>query len=162
MADLEQSLQELESVKQAFKNNIGNNGISTSSVEFRNYPTLINQMEKKLPTQTKTATPTKQKQSISADNGYKLIGVEVNAIPDEYIIPSGTLNITENKQYDVTSIKNVDVNVQATIISGVPIDVSTDDAMSAELVSANVGKLYKFTGTSSTYETDVIYIVSEV
>ena len=46
---------------EAFKSNIGANGISTSSIEFRNYPNLINQMEKKLPTQTKAITPTKEK-----------------------------------------------------------------------------------------------------
>ena len=151
MADLEQSLEELESVKQAFKSNISANGIPTSSIEFRNYPNLINQMEKKLPTQTKSITPTKQKQSVSPDTGYKLMEVEVNAIPDEYIIPSGNLDITENDEYDVTDIKKVKVSVQATLITGSPIEVSTDDEMVLQLSESNVGKVYKFIGTSNIF-----------
>lgn len=162
MADLEQSLEELDAVKQAFKSNIGANGISTSSVEFRNYPNLISQMEKKLPTQTKSIIPTKQKQSVSADSGYKLINVEVGEIPDEYIIPSGNIDITENDIYDVTNVKTVNVSVQATEISGQPIEISSDEEMASALTQANVGRIYKFTGTSSSYETNAIYIVSEV
>ena len=114
MADLEQSLEELEAVKQAFKSNIGANGISTSSIEFRNYPNLINQMEKKLPIQTKTITPTKEKQTVSADTGYKLDSVEVYEIPDEYIIPTGTKEITENGTHSVGEYANVEVNAEFT------------------------------------------------
>jgi hypothetical protein len=80
MADLEQSLEELEAVKQSFKANINNTGISASSVEFRNMPELIKGMEKKLPHQTKEVEPSTSVQDVVADTGYKLTGVKVNAV----------------------------------------------------------------------------------
>jgi Tfp pilus assembly protein PilO len=82
MADkeLEQGLEELESLKQTFKSKLNANDVSTSNVEFRNYPQLFDQLEKKLPTQTKTVTPTTSEQNISADTGYKLTGVKVEAV----------------------------------------------------------------------------------
>lgn len=80
MSELEQSLEELEAVKQSFKANIDNTGISTSSVEFRNMPNLIRQMEKKLPEQSKVVTPKTSEQNVSADVGYKLTSVKVGAV----------------------------------------------------------------------------------
>lgn len=95
MADLEQSLAELESVKQAFKTNINSNGVSTSGIEFRSMPNLLKQMEKKLPSQTKTVDPTTSEQSVSADSGYKLVGVKVNAVkPSDYYKPEEIANVT--------------------------------------------------------------------
>lgn len=47
-------------------------------------------------------------------------------------------------------------------IAGLPIEATTDQEMTNALVEDNLGKVYKFTGTSDTYETDAIYIVSEV
>jgi hypothetical protein len=134
MADkeLEQGLEELESVKQTFKSNIDAKGISTSSIEFRNYPSLINQMEKILPSQTKTVTPTGVSQEIIPDSGYKLGKVIVNAIPE---VPSE---------------------------KGNAIEIKTDTEMTNALTEDNIGKIYKFTGTSDVYETDAIYIISEV
>lgn len=134
MADkeLEQGLEELESVKQTFKNNINAKGVSTSSVEFRDYPSLLTQMEKILPSQTKTVTPTSISQEIVPDSGYKLGKVVVNPIPET---PSE---------------------------KGIPIEVQSESEMTNSLVVDNIGKVYKFTGTGDTYETDAIYIVSEV
>ena len=42
---------------------------------------------------------------------------------------------------------------------GIPIEISTDADMEAVLTSDNVGKVYKFTGTSDTYITGDLYIV---
>ena len=62
--------------------------------------------------QEKEATPTKEKQQIIADQQYDgLSKVVVNAIPDEYIIPNGDINIIENGTYDVTDKINAIVNI---------------------------------------------------
>lgn len=52
----------------------------------------------------------------------------------------------------------------AEIVSGsyqdsTPIEISTDAGMEAVLTSDNVGKVYKFTGTSDTYTNGDLYIV---
>lgn len=62
--------------------------------------------------QTKTITPTKSQQNISPDSGYDgLSGVTVNAIPDNYVIPTGTVNITTNGTHDVSGKASVVVAV---------------------------------------------------
>ena len=44
-------------------------------------------------------------------------------------------------------------------IAVTPIEISTDAGMEAVLTSNNVGKVYKFTGTSDTYTNGDLYIV---
>ena len=62
--------------------------------------------------QEKEATPTKEKQQIIADQQYDgLSKVIVNAIPDEYIIPNGEINISQNGTYDVTDKASAIVNI---------------------------------------------------
>lgn len=58
--------------------------------------------------------PTTSSQTIQPDNGYDaLSSVQINAIPSQYIVPSGTKTITENGTgIDVTSYANVNVAVQ--------------------------------------------------
>lgn len=62
--------------------------------------------------QAKTITPTKSQQTVKPDSNYDgLSQVTVNAIPDNYIIPSGSQNITANGTYDISGKVSVVVNV---------------------------------------------------
>ena len=141
-----------------------------------------------------TATPTKSEQTINPTSGKFFSSFKVGAIPSDYIIPTGTLQITDNGTKDVTNYKNVNVNVEpnleqktvdivangttdvtpttgkdgmskVTVNVNVPTsggveEVATAAAMDALLVEANVGKYYKFTGTTdSNYTNGDIYLV---
>lgn len=62
--------------------------------------------------QTKEVTPTKESQEVVSEEEYNgLKNVLVNPIPDEYIIPTGTLEVTENGEYDVLEKEKVNVSV---------------------------------------------------
>lgn len=99
------------------------------------------------PSSTKTVTPTKETQTVSPDGGELLSGVTVNPIPDEYIIPSGTKDITANGTTDVTSFASVNVAVPAP-------DLSDATAVPSKILlgaTAYTGA-GKITGTIPTYD----------
>lgn len=61
--------------------------------------------------ETKTVTPTEQQQTVSPSSGKYLSSVVVNKIPDGYVIPSGSIEISENGTHDVAGLASVVVNV---------------------------------------------------
>lgn len=96
--------------------------------------------------QEKTVTPSASMQSITADNGYDgLSKVTVN----------GDADLIANNIKSGTNI----FGVTGTYVDSTPIEISTDAGMEAVLTSNNVGKVYKFTGTSDTYTNGDLYIV---
>lgn len=62
--------------------------------------------------QVKTVTPTEAEQVITSDDGYYgLESVTVFPIPESYVKPEGTKEITENGTHDVKTYESVSVNV---------------------------------------------------
>ena len=64
-------------------------------------------------TEEQTVTPSAIQQVVTPIGADYLSSVTVEPIPDEYIIPSGELNIIENGTYDVTDYESVEVDVSA-------------------------------------------------
>lgn len=102
--------------------------------------------------QDKTVTPTASTQTISADANHVGLGtVTVNAVPTE------EKSVTTNGEVTPSSgkfLSKVTVNVPSIT------DVATAAGMNAVLVEANVGKVYRFTGTTDeTYTNGDLYEV---
>ena len=51
--------------------------------------------------------------------------------------------------------------ITGSLIKAVPIDIDNDTDMNSVLVAANVGKCYRFTGTTGTYTNGDLYVVEE-
>lgn len=99
------------------------------------------------PSSAKTVTPTKETQTVSPDSGKLLSGVTVNPIPAEYIIPSGTKEITANGTTDVTSFASVNVAVPSQDLSD-----ATATAGKILLGATAYTGAGKITGTIPTYD----------
>ena len=148
MAELEQGLEELKEVKQAFKDNISANNVSTSNVEFRNMPDLLKQMEKKLPAQTKDINPTTSSQIVTADSGYKLSQVNVGAVnPADYYKPEQSLDITpKTTAQTITSSGN-------SVYNRVNVSAVTS-AIDSNLIPTNIRKGKTILGVVGNLEAD--------
>lgn len=48
---------------------------------------------------------------------------------------------------------------EVTEIFGMPVEISTEAEMNAELTDGKVGAIYKYTGTTGTYQQDALYIL---
>ena len=56
-------------------------------------------------------TPTKASQTLETDGYFVKADIKVNPIPNEYIVPEGVKEITQNGSYDITDKKTAEVNV---------------------------------------------------
>ena len=67
--------------------------------------------------QEKEVIPTKEVQEIVADKAYDgLSKVTVQSIPNEYIVPSGEIEFTQNGTYDVTDKASAKVNIKEKVL----------------------------------------------
>lgn len=67
--------------------------------------------------QAKEVIPTKEVQEIVADKTYDgLSKVTVQSIPNEYIVPSGEIEFTQNGTYDVTDKASAKVNIKEKVL----------------------------------------------
>ena len=73
---------------------------------------------------------------------------------------TNTANAIRMAEGSTAAINPQDFEAKITALKlSVPIEISTDAEMEAVLTSDNVGKVYKFTGTSDTYTNGDLYIV---
>ena len=84
-----------------------------------------------------------------------IVAVESGKYTTSTVYVKGDSNLTADNIKSGTSI----FGVTGTYVDSTPIEISTDAGMEAVLTSSNVGKVYKFTGTSDTYTNGDLYIV---
>ena len=72
---------------------------------------------------------------------------------------------------DTVSVSSLEVGTTAhspdgsiitgTLVRAVPIDINTDAGMANALVASNLGKCFRFTGTTGTYINGDLYVVED-
>lgn len=119
------------------------------------------------PTQEKTATITANGTTeVTPDSGKALskVTITTNVPTPAPSLEEKAVTITENGTTEITPSAGKDgiskVTATVNVPQAVPIEVSTAAAMTAMLVADNVGKVYKFTGTTdATYTNGDLYEV---
>ena len=121
--------------------------------------------------QEKSAIPTEAQQVVTPEEGYYgLSKVTVAKIPDNYVIPTGVVEITANGTHDVSGKASATVNVPATpteektvvlaLADGDQVITPTDGkniskvtiTKPAELLPENIKKGITIAGVTGTYE----------
>jgi hypothetical protein len=105
-----------------------------------------------IPTETKTTTAGTSATTVNATSGKFMTAVTVNPTPSETKTATANSTVTPSSGKLLSSVTvNVPPYAQ---------DVATTAAMNALLVAANVGKIYRFTGTTdANYTNGDLYIV---
>ena len=95
----------------------GDLSINTNgSKDVKNFASVTVNVQPTL--QQKAVTPTAKPIVVEADSNYNgLLSVTVDAIPDEYIVPSGEITINKNGAADVSKFSSVVVDVKPTLQS---------------------------------------------
>lgn len=89
--------------------------------------------------QEKSATPTKAQQVVTPDEGYYgLSKVTVAEIPDNYVIPTGAVEITANGTHNVSGKASATVNVPATPVEEKTVELAL--AAGDQEVTPSAGK----------------------
>lgn len=116
--------------------------------------------------QEKTITPTKEEQDVVADSGFDgLSGVKVGAIPNAYIVPSGTLTVTENGKHNVREYEEVEVEVAGSghsegTLSFYTAEIITDtDGYNVLVLNSSMFENPNVYAVGQTNENDTLYIV---
>ena len=104
---------------------------------------------------TITGTLTQQSGKTVTPGTSDVVAVESGKYTTGTVYIKGDSNLTAGNIKSGTSI----FGVTGSYVDSTPIEISTDAGMEAVLISNNVGKVYKFTGTSDTYTNGDLYIV---
>lgn len=114
--------------------------LSTSEeYSFQEMKGILQSIPKKTAT---TVNPTKSVQTVVPSGTYTTGDIKVNAIPSEYIVPTGSETKTENGTYDVTSLAQIVVDVAGS--GGLPSGIKAIDFGNVVVSSA-------FTTTRQTF-----------
>lgn len=113
-------------------------------------------------TEQAIVTPTEEEQILTPSENTYFDSVTVNPIPDEYIIPTGELEIIENGSYDVTEKASVNVDVQPNLgtktinANGIynAIDDGLDGYSSVEVATSGADLSEYFTDTITNGSSD--------